>query len=228
MIDGVEIPAGGCLRPLDLQRPSRPCWPGGRVDAGAGRKSICVTMGRGARGYWRGSGGSLDRLPGLVELDGGERLLAELTQDVVGAAAELARNRETGAVVVDPLAHLAEVGVVGGGAASGRLGCFEQRPAQHLRPLVREVARRTLAVRLVDGHVEACVADGVVGARETAAITELGQDRRRGDNADAVELGDQRSAAGLAARERASSPSSGASSRSITSSMRSASATSSR
>jgi hypothetical protein len=119
MIDGVKIPAGGCMRPLDLQRPSRPCWPGGRVDAGAGRKSICVTMGRGARGCWRGSGGSFDRLLGLVELDGGERLLAELAQDVVGAAAELARDREAGAVVVDPLPHLAEVGVVGGGAASG-------------------------------------------------------------------------------------------------------------
>src|SRR5712691_8889336 len=105
-------------------------------------------MGRGARGCWRGSGGSFDRLLGLVELDGGERLLAELTQDVVGAAAELARNRETGTVVVDPLPHLAEVGVVRGGPASGRLGCFEQRPAQQLRPLVREVAGGALAVRL--------------------------------------------------------------------------------
>src|SRR5712691_4727960 len=70
---------------------------------------------RRAHGCWRGSGGSLDRLLGLVDLDGGERLLAELAQDVVGAAAELARDRETGTVVVDPLAHLAEVGVVGGG-----------------------------------------------------------------------------------------------------------------
>ena len=45
-----------------------------------------------------------------------------------------------------------------------RLGGFEQRPAQKLGALVREVARCALAVGLVDGHVQAGVADGVVGA----------------------------------------------------------------
>jgi hypothetical protein len=39
-------------------------------------------------------------------LDRCERLVAELAQDVEGAAAELARDRRTGAVVVDPPRHL--------------------------------------------------------------------------------------------------------------------------
>jgi hypothetical protein len=36
-------------------------------------------------------------------LDGRERLVAERTQDVVGAPAELARDRQAGAVVIDAL-----------------------------------------------------------------------------------------------------------------------------
>jgi hypothetical protein len=43
-------------------------------------------------------GGSCDRL-----LDGGEGLIAQFAEDVVGASAELARKREAGAGVVDPL-----------------------------------------------------------------------------------------------------------------------------
>jgi hypothetical protein len=46
-------------------------------------------------------------------LDRGERFVPELEQDVVGAAAELARDRQTGAVVVDPPRHLPVVAVVG-------------------------------------------------------------------------------------------------------------------
>ena len=46
-------------------------------------------------------------------LDRCERLGAELAQDVEGAAAELARDRQTGAVVVDPPRHLPVVLVVG-------------------------------------------------------------------------------------------------------------------
>jgi hypothetical protein len=55
-----------------------------------------------------------------VRVDGCERLLAELAQDVVGAAAEFACDRERGALVVGSLAHLQEVLVVGRGLA-GRL-----------------------------------------------------------------------------------------------------------
>ncbi len=53
------------------------------------------------------SGGSLYRLLGLrLGLDRGERLIAQFAQDVVGAAAELAGDREAGAVVVDPARDL--------------------------------------------------------------------------------------------------------------------------
>src|SRR5205823_4856087 len=80
---------------------------------------------------------------------------------------------------------------------------LEQRPAQQLGPLVREVAGRAFAVRLVDGDVEAGVADGVVGAREAARVAELGQDRRRAHRPHPVQARHQRAAAGLAAGEGA-------------------------
>src|SRR5207248_10647582 len=91
-----------------------------QAPCGSRPQSICVMTGRRARALaWLG--GSCDRLLGLrVALDGGERLVAELTQDVVGAPAELARNREAGAVVIDPPGNLQVVGVVGRAGAGGR------------------------------------------------------------------------------------------------------------
>jgi hypothetical protein len=57
-------------------------------------------------------GGSCKRL--LVWLlDRGERVLAEFAEEVVGAPAELAGDRQAGAVVVEPLGDLAVVGVIG-------------------------------------------------------------------------------------------------------------------
>jgi hypothetical protein len=62
----------------------------------------------------RGSGCGGDHLLAKRRgLDRCERLVAELAQDVEGAAAELARDRRTGAVVVDPPRHLPVVLVVG-------------------------------------------------------------------------------------------------------------------
>src|SRR6266540_4337784 len=58
----------------------------------------------------------------------------------------------------------------------------------------------------MDGDVQAAVADGVAGAREAATVTELGQDRGRADRTNAVEVGDQGTAAALAAGERAQRP----------------------
>src|SRR5207247_11414586 len=113
-------------------------------------QSSWVMPGRRARALaWLG--GSCDRLLGVrVALDGGERFVAELAQDVVRAPAELAGNREAGPVVIDPLGNLPVVGVVGRAGASGRQRRLEQRPAQQLRPLVREVAGGAFQVRLVD------------------------------------------------------------------------------
>ena len=69
------------------------------------------------------SGGSVYcLLDGRVD-DWGERLLAQLAQDVVGAAAELAGGRERGALVVGPVAHLQEVLVVGLGMTKSAYSC---------------------------------------------------------------------------------------------------------
>src|SRR2546426_7135449 len=73
-----------------------------QAPCGSRPRSICVMTGRRARALaWLG--GSCDRRLGVrVACNGGERFVAELTQDVVGAPAELARNREAGAGVVRP------------------------------------------------------------------------------------------------------------------------------
>src|SRR6266508_933389 len=128
-----------------------------QAPCGSRPQSICVIMGRRARALaWLG--GSCDRrLSVRVALDGGERFVAELAQDVVRAPAELAGNREAGAVVIDPLGNLQVVAVVGGARPGGLMRRLEQRPAQQLGPFVREVAGRALAVRLVDGDIEAGV-----------------------------------------------------------------------
>ena len=58
------------------------------------------------------SGGSVDELCSR-RVGRGECIVAEFTQDVVGAPPEFARDREAGAVVVDPLGDVQVVGVVG-------------------------------------------------------------------------------------------------------------------
>src|SRR6266540_5204592 len=107
-------------------------------------QSICVLMGRRARvPAWLRS--SLDRLVGLpLGFNRGERCIAQFAQDVVGAPAELARDREAGAAVVDPSGDLEVIVVVGRAAARGLVGGLEQRPSQELRTLVRKVARCAL------------------------------------------------------------------------------------
>src|SRR5712691_10906002 len=111
-----------------------------QAPCGSRAQSICVLTGRRAQ-VLAMSGGSCDRLLGVrVAFGGGERFLAELAQDVVRAPAELADNREAGAVVIDPLGNLQVVGVVGRAGAGGRQRRLEQRPAQQLRALVRAVA----------------------------------------------------------------------------------------
>src|SRR6266511_2815333 len=163
-------PRGGLLA---AARSLKAVQAGGRWRRGVGGsrpQSICVTTGRRARiRAWLG--GSCDRLLGVrLAVDGGECFVAEFAQDVVGASAELAGNREAGAGVVEPLGDLEVVGVVGRAGAGRGYGRFEQRPAQQLGPFVRETAGCALAVRLVDGDIEAGVADGVVGGCEAAAI----------------------------------------------------------
>jgi hypothetical protein len=107
MIDGVLFPRG--LRPLGLWRPASAGGVGGGSIAGAGRKGIGVMMGERAVIT---SGGSVDGVC-CRQVARGECVVAEFAQDVVGAPAEFARNREAGAVVVDPLGDVQVVGMVG-------------------------------------------------------------------------------------------------------------------
>src|SRR6266542_7287 len=113
---------------------------------GSRPQSICVLMGRRARvPAWLRS--SLDRLVGLpLGFNRGERCIAQFAQDVVGAPAELARDREAGAAVVDPSGDLEVVVVVGRAAAGGLVGGLEERPPQQLRTLMGEVTSRALVV----------------------------------------------------------------------------------
>src|SRR5436190_6834674 len=63
-----------------------------QAPCGSRPQRICVMTGRRARALaWLG--GSGNRLLGVPVALGGERLVAELAQDVVGASAELAGNR---------------------------------------------------------------------------------------------------------------------------------------
>src|SRR6266511_4088828 len=156
-----------CERLLAAARSLKAAQAGGRWRRGvwgSRPQSICVTMGGRAR-VLVCLGGSSDRL--LVRhclLDRGERVLAEFAEeDVVGAPAELAGNREAGAIVIYPVGDLEVVAAVGRAGAGGRLCRLEQGPAQQLGSLVREVAGRAFLVGLVDGDVEAGVTDSVVG-----------------------------------------------------------------
>ena len=80
---------------------------GGGSIAGAGRKGIGVIAGTRAFGLGGSVGGRVPRAGWF------ECLIAEFAQDVVGAAAELARDRKAGAVVVDALGDLEVVRVIG-------------------------------------------------------------------------------------------------------------------
>ena len=111
MMDGV-IPAAACDRSFLWGRPA--WWAWRQATCGSRSQDIWMTMGM-ARTVLIGLGGGPDQLLGSWEqlVDGGERFVAELAQDVVGAAAELARDRQAGALVVAALPNLQVVAVSG-------------------------------------------------------------------------------------------------------------------
>ena len=106
------IPARCCLRPLGLLGAVQVVEAWRRAPYGSWPQSICVLMGM--RTVLARLRGSLDRLLALgLAFDRGERRIAQFAQEVVGAAAEFARDREAGAVVVDASGDLQVVVVVG-------------------------------------------------------------------------------------------------------------------
>src|SRR5215831_20304812 len=89
---------------------------------------------------WRSSGG-------------GERVVAELGQDVAGLPDDLAGLRQAGALAVLAVLDRGVVAVVGGGGAGVGLAGLIDGPAQHRRPLPGQLPGRALAVGT--GHGDA-------------------------------------------------------------------------
>jgi len=112
---------------------------GGRPPAGGGSgtsgacRGASVTEGLSRAWTGWGSGG----LQGVV---------AELSEGVTAALAQLARDSQTRAVATEAFGGLVVVGAVGAGRAPRDLGGFIERPAQHWRPLARQVPGRAATV----------------------------------------------------------------------------------
>src|ERR1019366_8177133 len=87
-----------------------------------------------------------------------ERLLAELTQRVVAARQEFARDRKTGAVAAESLSGLVVVAAIRTARTPCGLRGLVERPAQHRRSLAGEVAGAAALVGLVDRDVQPGVA----------------------------------------------------------------------
>jgi hypothetical protein len=66
---------------------------------------------------------------------GGERVVAELGQDVAGLPEDLAGLGQRGALAALPVLDLGVVAVIRGGGPGVRLAGLLDRPAQHRRPL---------------------------------------------------------------------------------------------
>src|SRR3954469_12084959 len=112
--------------------------------------------------------------------------LAEFAQRVVAALEQLACDGQAGAVAAEPFGRLLVVVVVGGAGPAGALGGFEERPAQRRWALAREVAGRAAGVGLVDGDIQAGVANGRARRAKAARVAEFGEDRDRGQRPDSV------------------------------------------
>src|SRR4051812_7975745 len=99
------------------------------------------------------------RAPTAGGSGGGEGVVAELTQDVVTAFEEFARQRQTCAVAAKPFGDLIVVGTVRAAWPARGLRGFVKRPAQRGRALPGEMSGRAAPIGLMDGDVQAGVAD---------------------------------------------------------------------
>src|SRR5208283_3945020 len=86
--------------------------------------------------------------------DGGERVVAELGQDVAGLADELAGLRQGGDLAVGAVLDGRVVVVAGGRRAAVGLAGLIGHPAQDLRALPGQVPGRALAVGGIDGDIQ--------------------------------------------------------------------------
>jgi hypothetical protein len=158
MVD--EVIARALLRPLGLSRPARALpW---RQRQSGSRPQVIVRLGGRARTVCAGALMRVVAPPRRARAACGRR--AE-------PACAPARGRR---------------GCRRADRRAGLVGGLERRPAQRRRALAGEPARGALGVRLRDGDVEAGVADRLARAREPRGVAELGQERDRGQRADAV------------------------------------------
>ena len=92
---------------------------------------------------------------------------------MVAAFEQFAREREAGAVPADPGGQLLVVGAVGAGREAGALRGLVECPAQRGRSLAGEAPGSAVIIRLVDGDVQAAIADDVAGVLKATDIAEL-------------------------------------------------------
>jgi hypothetical protein len=94
---------------------------------------------------------------------------------VIGATADLARDRERCTLAADTRRRLHVQGMVGAVGALGVLGCFDQRPSQYGCAVLGEPAAASRFARLVDDRVEPGGTDRLPRAAEARRFAELGE-----------------------------------------------------
>src|SRR5271166_4223736 len=103
---------------------------------------------------------------------GGERVVAELGQDVAGLAEDLAGLGEGGALAALAVLDLSAITVVGGRGAGVGLAGLIHRPAQNRRALPGQPPGRAFAVGGVDGDVQPGEPDRLAGGGEPAGAAQ--------------------------------------------------------
>jgi len=184
MFDWVSPPAG--MRPLSLIRPSawvcaarsRRRLTGGLQElAAVVPHRVSVAAGVPARGPACPRRGLHETL-GLS--GGGERVVAELGQDVAGLPDDLAGLGQGGALAVLAVLDGGVIAVVGSRSAAVGLAGLIHRPAQHRRALPGQPARRALPVRGPYGDVQPGEPDRLAGRGEPARPAQPAGQRQRG------------------------------------------------
>ena len=111
---------------------------------------------------------------------GGERVVAELGQDVAGLPDDLAGLGQGGALAVLAVLDGGVIAVVGSRSAAVGLAGLIHRPAQHRRALPGQPARRALPVRGPYGDVQPGEPDRLAGRGEPARPAQPAGQRQRG------------------------------------------------
>src|SRR6266508_7019499 len=125
--------------------------------------------------------------------------LLELREDVVGAAGDLARDGQGGALAAAALLAGEVERVVGTTPLAGVVGGFDERPSKLRRALLAELAAAPGLGRFGDDRIEACGPDDLAGAAEAVGLADLGQEVGGEHGADAEDRA-QRLQAWVAAR----------------------------